>query len=268
MSAVENLRTYGRRPFRLAVIHGGPGARGYMAPVAQELSEDWGVLEPLQTAASLEGQVQELRAVLADHATSPVTLIGSSWGAMLSFILAARYPAFVAKLILIGSAVYEARYATAISATRLGRLSAAERRKVEKLSARLDDPGVNDKNAILARLAHLYTVADVYDPLTLNTETLAVQYDINQSVWSEASALRASGELLALGQQIRCPVVAIHGDYDPHPPEGVRKPLTAVLNDFRFILLPRCGHYPWLERQARDAFFDILRREIKKTPPP
>jgi pimeloyl-ACP methyl ester carboxylesterase len=66
-----------------------------MAPVARELSGEWSVLEPLQTADSLEGQVQELRAVLADNASLPTTLVGSSWGAMLGLVFCAQHPEFV-----------------------------------------------------------------------------------------------------------------------------------------------------------------------------
>ena len=61
---MRNFRTYGTGPFALAVIHGGPGAPGEVAPVARELACERGVLEPLQAAASLEGQVEELRAIL------------------------------------------------------------------------------------------------------------------------------------------------------------------------------------------------------------
>ena len=76
------LRTYGRAPFTVAVLHGGPGALGSMAAVARTLAADWGVLEPLQDALSIGAQVDELRAVLDQHAARPVTLVGSSWGAM------------------------------------------------------------------------------------------------------------------------------------------------------------------------------------------
>ena len=65
-----------------------------------------------------------------------------------------------------------------------------------------------------------------------------------------------------MGGQIRCPVVAIHGAYDPHPAEGVRGPLTSIIRDFRFILLDRCGHEPWIERWARDRFYEILKNEL------
>src|SRR5262249_15809566 len=100
---MENLRRYGAAPFRVAVLHGGPGAPGTMAPVARELAGDRGMLEPLQAASSLQGQVEELRTVLEGHAELPATLIGSSWGAMLGFIFAAHYPALVTKLIMVGS---------------------------------------------------------------------------------------------------------------------------------------------------------------------
>ncbi len=99
---MKNLRTYGKAPFSVVVIHGGPSAPGHMAPVAWELSQDWGGLEPLQTAISLEGQILELRTVLIVNGDLPVTLIGSSWGAMLGFIFSTRYSEFVKKLILSG----------------------------------------------------------------------------------------------------------------------------------------------------------------------
>ena len=107
---MRNLRLYGNRPFNVAVIHGGPGAPGEMAPVARELASDWGVLEPLQTATSLEGQIKELQAVLEKNGDLPVTLIGFSWGAWLSFMVAANCPTIVRKLVLVGSGPFEDKY--------------------------------------------------------------------------------------------------------------------------------------------------------------
>ena len=68
---MKKLRRYGNEPFDVAVIHGGPGAAGEMAPVARELASGRGVLEPLQTAASLKGQVDELRTVLEENGDLP-----------------------------------------------------------------------------------------------------------------------------------------------------------------------------------------------------
>ena len=54
---MKSPRAYGKPPFNVAVIHGGPGVAGEMAGVACELAFGWGVLEPLQTAKSLEGEI-------------------------------------------------------------------------------------------------------------------------------------------------------------------------------------------------------------------
>ena len=67
---------------------------------------------------------------------------------------------------------------------------------------------------------------------------------------------------LARVRRICCPVVAIHGAYDPHPAEGVERPLSASLPAFRFVLLERCGHTPWLERHAREAFYEAVENAL------
>ncbi|HLB26379.1 MAG TPA: alpha/beta hydrolase [Dehalococcoidia bacterium] len=259
---MENLRRYGRPPFRVALLHGGPGAPGEMAPVARELSSAMGVLEPLQTETSLHGQLLELKDVLEADADLPVALVGSSWGAILAFVFAARYPHLVRKLVLVGSAPFEERYAAAITQTRLGRLSEAEAREAIDLRRALEDAATPDKGALFARLGRLLATADSFDPLTLDDEVLEYQPDISRSVWADARELRASGELLALGRKVECPVVAVHGDYDPHPAEGVREPLATVLSDFKFVLLKGCGHHPWIERRAKDEFYRVLNEEL------
>ncbi|MFA5367203.1 MAG: alpha/beta hydrolase [Dehalococcoidia bacterium] len=261
---MKNLRIYGESPYSVAVIHGGPGAPGQMAPVARELSRDRGVLEPLQTAATLDGQVGELHDIIKKHGNPPVILIGSSWGAMLSYIFTARYPALVKKLIMVGSAVFDDRYAAGIQGTRLSRLDAEAKREVYSLVKELNEDAVEDKNKMLARLGELFTKGDAYDPITLDTEVIEVSFDIHDRVWGDAINLRKSGELLKMGKKIKCPVVALHGDYDPHPAEGVREPLSKVLKDFRFITLERCGHLPWIEREAMGRFYELVRGEIIK----
>lgn len=263
---MKNLRTYGNPPFCLAVIHGGPGAPGEMAPVARELSAFRGALEPLQTAVNLEGQVGELREVLEEHASLPVILIGFSWGAILSFIFTARYPQFVKKLILIGSGPYEEKYAANIMKTRINRLGKEDWENFIRLTRTLNDPLAKNRNEALCSFGKLISKADTYDPLPYKDELLECSYESFKGVWKEADELRSRGKLLELGKDIHCPVVAIHGDYDPHPFEGVREPLSRILGDFRFILLEKCGHRPWIEREAKESFYRLLKNEIQIKP--
>lgn len=261
---MDNLRIYGSPPLALALLHGGPGAPGYMAPVARELSKDRGVLEPLQTATTLEGQILELKDILEKNANQPVTLVGHSWGAMLGYMFAAIHPTLVKKLIMVSSGVFEDIYTLEIMATRLGRLSEAEKTEVRELSKALDDPTMVDKNTPFARMGAIIFKADSFDPITSELEIIENQYDMIKAIWPEVEELRAGGDLIKLGQAIKCSVVAIHGDYDPHPPDGVQRPLSSAVKDFRFIILKDCGHYPWLERKARDGFYEMLRKELNK----
>ena len=259
---MENIRKYGNAPFNIAVIHGGPGAPGEMAAVAKELSKACGVLEPLQTKSNIKEQLQELEIVLKENGNLPMTLIGFSWGAWLSFVFAARNSSFVKKLILVSSGPFEERYALDIMRTRLSRLAEEERMTIDSLSEILNDPDRQDKNEIFAQLGELISKADSYDPLPYKSDVIEYQYDIFENVWNEAEELRRSGKLVAFGRQIQCPVVAIHGDYDAHLAEGVKIPLSSVIKNFRFILLKDCGHRPWIERAAKDAFYTILKKEL------
>ncbi len=169
---MDNVRFYGEAPYSVVVNHGGPGAPGSMAPVARELAESWGVLEPLQTADTLDGQVEELRCVLDQYGALPVTLIESSRGAMLSYILAARYADRVKKLILVGSGGFSRNADTGMQ-IRMMRLSPAERLEVRALTDTLNGDLPGNKDETLAQLGRLFTEkTDTFLPLTLDTEVI------------------------------------------------------------------------------------------------
>jgi pimeloyl-ACP methyl ester carboxylesterase len=263
---MKNYRVWGKPPYKVAVVHGGPGAAGEMAAVADELSKTAGILEPLQTALSVDGQVEELGETIEKHGSPPVILVGHSWGAWLVFITVARYLSLAVKLILVASGPFKAEYAAGIDGERLNRLSEADRIEFLKVAEIINDPDAGEKDKALAKLGMLAAKADTYNalpqPQYVIPEGPGASEEVYRGVFPEALELRASGKLLAMGKRIKCPVVAIHGDYDPHPANGVKIPLSRVLKNFRFILLEKCGHEPWMERYARDKFFKVLREEI------
>jgi hypothetical protein len=65
---MRNPRRYSHPPNTLALVQGGPGTAGKMAPVAHQLAGQFGLLEYLQTATKLSGQVAELAAQLRTDA--------------------------------------------------------------------------------------------------------------------------------------------------------------------------------------------------------
>jgi pimeloyl-ACP methyl ester carboxylesterase len=261
---MEKLRKYGDAPFCVAILHGGPGIPGEVAPVAKELSKTQGILEPIQTKFTIEDQVLEVKEVLEKNSTPPIILIGYSWGAWLAFIFTAKHPALIKKLILLNSGPFEASYAENILNTRLSRLNTKDRLDIENLFKILADPQAKDKNTVWAKIGAYLPKTDSYDPTNNHEENLLeFQYDIYESIWPEALKLRKSGKLLEMAKDIKCPVVSIHGDYDPHPASGVEMPLSRIIKNFRFILIENCGHKPWIERKAKENFYKILKDEIK-----
>lgn len=262
---IEKLRKYGKPPYKIAVLHGGPGALGEMASVARELSQEWGIIEPLQTARSLRGQVEELHDVLKENAELPVVLIGFSWGAWIAYLFAAEYPSTVTKIILVGSGPFESKYAEEIIGTRMSRLTKEEQSEFNSIAKKLENKAIHDDNSLFQRFGDLLSKADSYKPIKSSSEEVEVRYDVYESVWPEGERLRKEGKLLEYGRRITCPVVAIHGDYDPHPSDGVRVPLTQTVQNFRFVLLQKCGHKPWVEQEAKDTFYEIVRDEVSKS---
>jgi pimeloyl-ACP methyl ester carboxylesterase len=169
----------------------------------------------------------------------------------------------VKKLILVCSGPFEERYAPQITETRLSRMSDEERLQLRVLLEALESPKSN-KAALFSLYGALLSKTDGYDLLPGDDESYVIQFQENvyQNAWSEAQHFRRNGGLLALAKQVRCPVLAIHGDHDPHPAEGVEKPLRNAIGDFRFVLLEKCGHEPWKERAAKDRFYEILINEL------
>jgi pimeloyl-ACP methyl ester carboxylesterase len=259
---MKNHRLWGSPPYKVVTVHGGPGAPGSIAPVARELSAAMGVLEPLQTASSVEGQLEELMVVLKEYGDTPITLIGWSWGAILSYLTAARYPALVKKLILISTPPLEMKRAPNLTHIWLSRLSEAERVEFLSLENTVYDGREGSKGEIMGRLFRLIAKADSYSPVACDDDVIEYQLDINISVGLELRKLLASGKLLDLGENIKCPVAAIHGDYDPRPAAAVKSPLSRAVKNLTFITLEKCGHYPWMEKHAREQFFKVLREEI------
>jgi len=267
-------RFYGNKPYKAAVIHGGPGALGSVAAIARELSKDFGVIEPLQTKSSISELLLEMDDILSAHWDGPLTLIGHSWGAWLTFIYAAEYPQKVNRAILVGSGPFEIQYVADIDKRRMEHLTPPEIGEYHTLLAGLEsaeggeptESAATDKAQWMKRLGELVEKADNYCPVEIATQEedcFPARGDLYSVLWAEASQWRRSGKLLGLADKITCPVTVIHGEDDPHPWDGVKIPLEKKIKDLRLYKLERCGHNPWKEKYARGRFFEILRETIE-----
>jgi pimeloyl-ACP methyl ester carboxylesterase len=259
----ETVRLHGEPPYRAVLVHGGPGGAGEMSPLARRLGPRLPVVEAMQTKLSIDALVEELRDQIAVHAVTPAILVGHSWGAWLCLLFAARYPEMIERLVLISSGVLEDRYTEDLRTTQSARLTDAERTEMARLQRLLDDPDVPEKGALFSRYGRLFVKTENYDAELEVWDSFETDPAIFNYVWPEAAAMRSNGELLRQASRVTCPVLAVHGDYDPSPAEGVREPLVRVLTaPFEFIVLEKCGHTPWLERHARAELCEILKANL------
>jgi len=259
---LQNLRKYGNPPYSVVLVHGGPGAAGTMEAVAKKISGQNGVVEAMQTRYSIESLLVELRGIISLHGHQPVTLIGHSWGAWLSILFASKYPDQVKKLILVAAAPLEENYASKILETRLERLDDDDREALSRLMNQINIAPQNKKDPIFQDIAAIMRKTDAFQPESTSYRNATFEYNIYESVWTEAERMRSKGELLQHANRVICPVLAIHGDYDPHPYIGVKDPLEKAIKDFRFCLLEKCGHEPWNEISAKNSFYDLLEKEL------
>lgn len=179
---------------------------------------------------------------MTSSADVPMTLIGYSWGAWLGFLFASKYPELLSKLILVSAGVIESKYNPDLMNTRLKRLNQHDRKEAKRLFSIIQSDSSNNK--VLSQFGKLMTIADSSCYCPSDVESVIVNMSTHQAIWAEATRLRNSNEFMNCASKITTPVVAIHGDYDPHPVDGVKKPLSELLPNLKMIILTNCGHTP------------------------
>lgn len=254
------VRKYGQPPYRLVLIHGGPGDRGSLAGLARRLAKRRGVVESIQSKYTVQGLIEELRQQIQDTCTAPVVLIGHSWGAWLAGLFAVSYANWVKKVILIGAGPLVVGYEAELEERRKRNLQGGEREEYEGLLAQIRK-GATD--VLVTRLGELAQKADCYGKLIEEANSLTVDEKAYPSLWPEAARMRASGELLRHFTNIHAPVVCIQGEADPHPLDGVTQPLAKSPVKLEAYIVKKCGHWPWRE-EGQAEFYQALEMYLEE----
>lgn len=266
MLAPIEVRTYGAEGPQIVVLHGGPGAQGSAAGLALELQDDLRILEPIQRRSgtvplTVARHVEDLAAV----APTPATLIGWSWGAMLALSFAAKYPERVRAIALIGCGTFDQASRMAFHRAMEARLAAPAYRTLDTLLAQMQaerDPRERDR--LFTRMGELAMKAQAFDAIDPIENPLPADAAGHTETWHDVLKLQREGREPAAFASIRCPVLMIHGDDDPHPGRMTRDVLGKVMPQLEYVGIPRCGHEPWIERHGREPFLRTLRGWIER----
>jgi pimeloyl-ACP methyl ester carboxylesterase len=85
--------------------------------------------------------------------------------------------------------------------------------------------------------------------------------------WDDTLRLQTKGVYPAAFAAIKVPVLMVHGTFDPHPARLIFGGLRPYLPQLDYRELERCGHYPWLERAAAEAFFRLVHEWLRRNLP-
>jgi pimeloyl-ACP methyl ester carboxylesterase len=222
------------------LLHGGPGAAGYLAPAARELADSFRVIEPMQRGSGAQPltvarHVSDLDdCIRAECGPCRPAIVGHSWGAMLALAYAAEHPDHVGCLALVGC----------------GTLTQC----IRELAGEYLDPDEH-----LRAVGRLVQRIDSYDPTPAIDETLTCDARAHEETWQDMLRLQTESVYPAAFKQINVPVIMLHGADDPHPGRLICASLKSHLPQLEYVELQQCGHYPWLERAAHMHFFRRLR---------
>lgn len=260
-------RRYGESGPWVVLVHGGPGAPGYMAPVGQALADAYRIVEPFQRAGdrerslTVQRHIEDMREVIDVYCGNErPALVGHSWGAMLSLAFAAKYPGLSSRLVLAGCGTFDTDARELMKNLRQERTQGERFARLRAQHERETDP---DKR--LALLGRLMRDADSYDLIPEEAARGEIAwYDalgFEQS-WADMMRLQKEGVYPAAFAAVREPVTMLHGDYDAHPGRTIFEGLRKVVADIEYVEFEKCGHYPWLEREAKDLFYAALREVL------
>ena len=256
-------RSYGDAGPVVILLHGGPGAPGHMAPVGRELGKSFRVLEPFQRRSGREPltvgrHVLDLQALVEAQPERPA-IVGSSWGAMLALAFSAARPDSAEPLVLVGGGTWDRDARERFREIVAERMTGDLRARFDALEDEIDDPDerLAARGELIGRIYH-------YDPLDLPDESVPADERGHRETWDDMIRCQERGLYPAAFARITSPVLMLHGAYDPHPGTMIRDSLLPHLPQLEYVEWEKCGHYPWMERHARDAFYETLTAWIRR----
>lgn len=259
----NDVNTYGTKPFKIAVIHGGPGAAGYMKPVALELSNNFNILEPLQSKLTIQEQIDELKEQISKYTDEPITLIGSSWGAILSLFFASQNQNMLDKIILVGCGTFTKKATDKAEKIRMSRLTKPQQEKLKENFQLMNNLSSEEQKNAMREMAGLLSIADKYSPIVDNGELKNLDWNIFKNVWTEFIKMQENPEYLkSVFSKINIPVILIQGNYDAFLTTEIYEFLKECIPQIKLYELEKCGHYPWIEKYAKDEFYEIIKKVI------
>jgi proline iminopeptidase len=246
------------------VVHGGPGLTDYTEGLAAELDGIYQCLRYQQRGNapsdapgpfSVDGFVLDAIAVLDAVGWDEATMIGHSWGALLAQHIVTAHPSRSTALIALdglggigpdgGWGEMDKEFAERMP----GHVAA----RAAEIDARLyAGEGSTEDAQELLRLSWPYYFCD--PNAAPDMPPMAIAGDVYEQIHGSVLDAFARGHPEDGLRRFAKPALFLHGECDPLPMENARA-TAAVMPNATFMVLARCGHFPWFEKPGavRDA---------------
>jgi pimeloyl-ACP methyl ester carboxylesterase len=239
-----------------------------MAPVAKRLSSRFVVLELLQRGSgtlplTVNTHVADLHESLQELSRpARVRLVGFSWGAMLALAYVARHGEGVDRVVAIGCGTFDAHTRRVCQTRMAERMDDKTRSRLGEIQVSLDaERDQRTRDRLFAELGRIYTRLQAFNPRHVGPdEPSSCDERAFRETWADVLSLQEKGVQPAEFSGITCPVTMLHGEADPHPGRLIYESLRPFIGNLAYIKIPRCGHKPWIERQAAEPFYAALVR--------
>jgi proline iminopeptidase len=245
----------------IVLLSGGPGfSPEYLRPVADVLAKNYAAVLFHQRGTgkskleSYEGKVLELKRFIADLDAlrrelkqEKLTIVGHSFGGILSMMYAREHPDRIRALALIDSGGPTLDAMPKFNANLDARFSASEKATIKEWSDK-ERLKSDHKRAILeitkaktpAYFADRSKAELLIAPMTEESFNDAVFWGVGMQMF--ALDLRAGLE------KVKAPVLVIHGKQDPL--ESAEE-VHATFPGSTLVLIENAGHFPWLEQPEK-----------------
>src|SRR5262249_6868890 len=164
----------------------------------------------------------------------------------------AAHPTSSGPLVLVGCGTFD-------PAKRAAMESAIAQRMNDEIRKRVKHANQLDPNARLKASVEATALIYSYDPMTFPHQDDEIDARAHEETWEDMLRLQTEGIYPAAFAAIKVPVLMVQGTFDPHPGRLTEQTLRPYLPQLEYRELEHCGHYPWPERAAADAFFALVR---------
>jgi pimeloyl-ACP methyl ester carboxylesterase len=255
----RRIGVFGKEGENVVVLHGGPAGYGGSDSVAKELSKKFKTYSPWHRRSgdvplTVDLHVEDLKEFIEMELSGvPTAIVGESWGAMLALALACKYPDKCKCLALVGCGSYKEEIRNEL-----------QRRRQKRIENHIEEHPEFKDDLKLSRMEQLFkwhNMTDTFalrDSFTANSPEGEFDKQAFDETWNDM--LRCQKEHIYPERfvNITCPVIMLHGAYDPHPGTMIAEHLKSFIPQLEYKEFSRCGHAPDIEKYARDAFYEFL----------